>query len=93
MAPRLTRLLDRAVRIRAGELRAALWSFAYFFCLLCSYYILRPVVALGLTGIALVALPLATSWIAVALYLGRRQEGLRRARAAVLGVGWEVASR
>jgi AAA family ATP:ADP antiporter len=37
------RLLDRVVRVRAAELPAALWSFAYFFCLLCSYYVLRPV--------------------------------------------------
>ena len=25
------------------ELRAVLWSFAYFFCLLCGYYVLRPI--------------------------------------------------
>ena len=31
------------VRIERHELAAAGWSFAYFFCLLCSYYILRPV--------------------------------------------------
>lgn len=37
------RLLERAAGIRPGEDGAALWSFAYFFCLLCSYYILRPV--------------------------------------------------
>jgi AAA family ATP:ADP antiporter len=29
--------------VRPGETGAALWSFAYFFCLLCSYYVLRPV--------------------------------------------------
>ncbi|HSF06796.1 MAG TPA: MFS transporter [Methylomirabilota bacterium] len=40
---RLTRVLDRTVHIRPDELGAALWSFAYCFCLLCSYYILRPV--------------------------------------------------
>lgn len=40
---RLIRVLNRIVRIRADELPAALWSFAYFFCLLCSYYVLRPV--------------------------------------------------
>jgi AAA family ATP:ADP antiporter len=27
---------------RPGEIRALLWSFAYFFCLLAGYYILRP---------------------------------------------------
>jgi AAA family ATP:ADP antiporter len=32
---------------------------------------------LGVSGIALVALPLAAAWIAVALYLGRREEELR----------------
>ncbi len=35
-------LLRRAVDVREDEVRALLWSFAYFFCLLCSYYILRP---------------------------------------------------
>jgi AAA family ATP:ADP antiporter len=30
------------VAVRPGEVRALLWSFAYFFCLLASYYILRP---------------------------------------------------
>jgi len=29
--------------MRAGEGRAALWSFTYFFCVLASYYVLRPV--------------------------------------------------
>jgi ATP:ADP antiporter, AAA family len=28
--------------LRAGEREALGWSFAYFFCLLCGYYILRP---------------------------------------------------
>ncbi len=36
-------MLNRIVDVRSGETRALLWSFAYFFCLLCSYYILRPV--------------------------------------------------
>jgi AAA family ATP:ADP antiporter len=36
-------LLLRFPDIRAVELRAVLWSFAYFFCLLCGYYVLRPV--------------------------------------------------
>jgi ATP:ADP antiporter, AAA family len=48
---------------------------------------------IGLTGIALIALPLAAAWIAIALYLGRRQEGLRGARVPAAGVGWEVVSR
>ncbi len=34
--------LARLVRVRPGEGRALAWSFAYFFCLLCGYYILRP---------------------------------------------------
>ncbi len=29
--------------VKRGEVPAVLWSFAYFFCLLCGYYILRPV--------------------------------------------------
>lgn len=35
-------LLRRLVNFKPGEVAALLWSFAYFFCLLCSYYILRP---------------------------------------------------
>ena len=29
-------------RLKRGELGASLWSFACFFCLLCGYYVLRP---------------------------------------------------
>ena len=29
--------------LRPGELRGAVWSFLYFFCVLTAYYILRPV--------------------------------------------------
>ncbi|MEO7726000.1 MAG: MFS transporter, partial [Burkholderiales bacterium] len=35
--------LERVVAVRPGEARALLWSFAYFFCLLAGYYVLRPV--------------------------------------------------
>ena len=35
-------LLTRMVDAREDEIRALAWSFAYFFFLLCSYYILRP---------------------------------------------------
>ena len=34
--------LRRAVDVGDGEVAALLWSFAYFFCLLTGYYILRP---------------------------------------------------
>ena len=34
--------LARVVNVRPGEARALLWSFAYFFCLLAGYYVLRP---------------------------------------------------
>ncbi len=34
--------LKRLVNVEPGEIRALLWSFSYFFALLCSYYILRP---------------------------------------------------
>ena len=40
--PALARLLARAVDVRPEEIRALLWSFAYFFFLLSSYYVLRP---------------------------------------------------
>ena len=39
----LHRALARVVAVRPGEARALLWSFAYFFCLLAGYYVLRPV--------------------------------------------------
>jgi AAA family ATP:ADP antiporter len=35
-------ILRRAVEVRDGEVKALLWSFAYFFFLLSSYYVLRP---------------------------------------------------
>jgi AAA family ATP:ADP antiporter len=38
----MLRWLDRLVEVRAPERRALLLSFFYFFCLLCGYYILRP---------------------------------------------------
>ena len=34
--------LNRVVAVRPGEVRALLWSFGYFFCLLAAYYVLRP---------------------------------------------------
>jgi len=41
--------VQRLLRMRPGELVPALWSALYFFCVLCSYFILRPVrEALGL---------------------------------------------
>ena len=38
----LQRWLGRVVVVRPGEARALVWSFAYFFCLLAGYYVLRP---------------------------------------------------
>lgn len=35
--------LNRIVTVRPDEIRALLWSFAYFFFLLAAYYVLRPV--------------------------------------------------
>ncbi|MGF1643069.1 MAG: NTP/NDP exchange transporter [Thiotrichales bacterium] len=40
---RPARLLRRLVHFEPGEAAPMLWSFAYFFCLLSSYYTLRPV--------------------------------------------------
>ena len=34
--------LGKLVDVRPNEVRALLWSFAYFFCVLSAYYILRP---------------------------------------------------
>lgn len=38
-----TRLINKAVDLREGEGAALVWSFTYYFCLLCAYYILRPI--------------------------------------------------
>ena len=38
----IDRWLGRVVALRPGEGRALAWSFTYFFCLLASYYVLRP---------------------------------------------------
>ena len=37
------RLIDRLFGARPAEYAAALWSFAYFFCVLGSYYMVRPI--------------------------------------------------
>ena len=48
---RLQSTLARVVDAKPGEVRALLWSFAYFFCLLAGYYVLRPVRdEMGLAG-------------------------------------------
>ncbi len=39
----IDKFLARVVAVKPGETRALLWSFAYFFCLLAGYYVLRPV--------------------------------------------------
>ena len=39
----MTLWLARVLKTEQHELPALLWAFFYFFCLLCSYYILRPV--------------------------------------------------
>ncbi len=38
----LVKLLTGTVKVRDDEIKALLWAFGYFFCLLTSYYILRP---------------------------------------------------
>lgn len=44
-------LLRRLVQVEPPEVPALLWSFAYFFSLLCGYYILRPMRdAMGIAG-------------------------------------------
>ncbi len=39
---RIALFLSNAIDVRSHEIRAMLWAFAYFFFLLASYYILRP---------------------------------------------------
>ncbi len=41
-ASRAQRRLTKLVQVEPREVRALLWSFSYFFALLCSYYIVRP---------------------------------------------------
>ena len=36
-------LTGRLVDVKAHELATLLWAFVYFYCLLCSYYIIRPI--------------------------------------------------
>ena len=38
----ITHVLKRMVNVESDEITALFWSFLYFFSLLCSYYILRP---------------------------------------------------
>ncbi len=38
-----SRFTEHAISVRRGEAAPALWSFGYFFCVLSSYYVLRPV--------------------------------------------------
>jgi len=35
-------MIERTIDLRPGELPALLLSFSYFFCLMCAYYIIRP---------------------------------------------------
>ncbi len=39
----MERLLRRMVDVKRDEIALVLWSFAYFFCLLAAYYMIRPV--------------------------------------------------
>jgi AAA family ATP:ADP antiporter len=39
---RVRKRLMQLVKVEPGESRALFWSFSYFFALLCSYYIIRP---------------------------------------------------
>lgn len=43
VADKLLSLFNRVVLVDRQELIALFWSFAYFFCLLAAYYVLRPV--------------------------------------------------
>jgi len=44
MGSRIThKILKRVVRVETSEVAATLWSFSYFFCMMCGFYILRPV--------------------------------------------------
>ena len=38
----LTKLVQRVASVQSDEAATVMWSFVYFFCLLCAYYIIRP---------------------------------------------------
>ena len=40
--PKTQHYLKKWVTVEPGELAVLIWSFLYFFALLCSYYIIRP---------------------------------------------------
>jgi len=61
----VTSLLYRVLRARPGELPAVAWAFAYFFLLLCGYYILRPV----RDALAVEAGARALQWLFTATFL------------------------
>ena len=43
--------LDKLLKLEPAERPAVIWAFGYFFCLLCAYYMLRPVRdAMGIAG-------------------------------------------
>jgi AAA family ATP:ADP antiporter len=47
----MERCLSKVVEVRPEERRALFWAFAYFFCLLAGYYVLRPLRdEMGLAG-------------------------------------------
>ncbi|MDT2023940.1 MFS transporter [Methylocella sp. CPCC 101449] len=81
----IERALSRVVDVRPQEVRAMLWAFAYFFCLLTSYYVLRPVrdemgVAGGVRNMPwLFSATLITMLVAVPIY-GALVARLPRAR-------------
>lgn len=68
------RLLTRVVNVKPAEVAALLWSFAYFFCLLSSYYILRPLrdemgIQGGVNNLLLVFIGTwVAMWLAVPLF-------------------------
>jgi AAA family ATP:ADP antiporter len=41
--PVLLRALRRAIDVRPNEVRALAWAGVYIFCVMCSYYVLRPI--------------------------------------------------
>jgi AAA family ATP:ADP antiporter len=62
-------LLYRVLRAEPHEAPALAWSFAYFFLLLCSYYLLRPVRDTVAVALGKEALPALFSWTFAAMLL------------------------
>lgn len=67
--------LARLVDVRRHERRTLVWSFVYFYCLLCSYYIIRPIrdsmgISAGIDGLQILYLITIVAMLALVPLFG-----------------------